>query len=70
MSVFARQAERTAELLQITPGWKRLQQLHPDCDDETTRAILDEAASFAEGVLHPLNTNGDRQGCTVSESRV
>ncbi|MBA3039908.1 MAG: acyl-CoA dehydrogenase family protein [Alphaproteobacteria bacterium] len=70
MSVFARQAERTAQLLQITPGWKRLQQLHPDCDDETTRAILDEAASFAEGVLHPLNTIGDRQGCTVSESRV
>jgi alkylation response protein AidB-like acyl-CoA dehydrogenase len=70
MSVFARQAERTARLLQITPGWKRLQQLHPDCDDETTRAILDEAASFSEGVLQPLNTIGDRQGCTVSEGRV
>lgn len=70
MSDFARQAERTARLLQLTPGWKRLQQLHPDCDDETARAILDEAASFSEGVLHPLNTPGDRRGCTVSESRV
>ncbi|HCL63322.1 MAG TPA: acyl-CoA dehydrogenase [Rhizobium sp.] len=70
MSVFARQAERTAYLLQITPGWKRLQALHPDCDDETIGAILDEAAAFAERVLQPLNTIGDRQGCTVSESRV
>ncbi len=70
MTAFARQAARTAQLLQATPGWKRLQALHTDCDDETTRAILDEAASFAEGVLHPLNAIGDRQGCTVSDGRV
>lgn len=70
MSDFARQAEGTARLLQLTPGWKRLQELLPDCDDQTTRAILDEAASFSEGVLQPLNTPGDREGCTVSESRV
>lgn len=70
MSVFAHQAERTAQLLQLTPGWKRLQQLHPDCDDETTRAILDQAAEFAGRVLQPLNTAGDRQGCTVSDGRV
>lgn len=70
MSAFTRQAARTARLLQVTPGWKRLQALHPDCDDETTRAILDEAAAFAEGVLQPLNTPGDRQGCTVTDGRV
>ncbi|MFA7416686.1 MAG: acyl-CoA dehydrogenase family protein [Rhizobium sp.] len=70
MSVFARQAERTADLLQITPGWKRLQQLDPDCDDATVRAILDEAAGFAERVLQPLNTPADRQGCTVVDGRV
>jgi len=70
MSVFARQAERTAYLLQITPGWRRLQQLHPDCDDATTRAILEEAADFAERVLQPLNTPADREGCTVVGGRV
>ncbi|MFN7009134.1 MAG: acyl-CoA dehydrogenase family protein [Allorhizobium sp.] len=70
MSVFARQAERTAHLLQNTPGWRRLQQLHPDCDDATTRAILDEAAEFAERVLQPLNTPADREGCTVVDGRV
>ena len=41
MSNFARQAERTAQLLQVTPGWKRLQQLNPDCDGATIGAILD-----------------------------
>ncbi len=70
MSDFARQAERTSQLLQLTPGWKRLQQLQPDFDDETMRAILDEAADFAGRVLQPLNTPGDREGCTVSEGRV
>lgn len=70
MSVFARQAERTAQLLQVTPGWKRLQALHPDCDDETIEAILDEAAALAERVLQPLNTIGDRQGCDVTDGRV
>lgn len=70
MSNFARQAERTAQLLQVTPGWKRLQQLHPDCDDATIGAILDQAAEFAEHVLQPLNMPGDRHGCTVTEGRV
>lgn len=70
MSVFARQAERTAHLLQITPGWRRLQQLHPDCDDATTGAILEEAAEFAERVLQPLNTPADREGCTLVDGRV
>lgn len=67
---FADQADRTLELLALTPGWHRLKELREDCDDETLTAILDEAASFAEGVLAPLNAVGDRIGAQVVDGRV
>lgn len=70
MSGFARQAESTLEMLRITPGWRRVQALRPDCDDATVTAILEEAARFAEHVLQPLDKVGDRHGCRVEAGRV
>lgn len=67
---FLDQAARTMTLLKATPGWARVKVLRPDCDDETTTAILDEAARFAETVLAPLNTVGDREGACVVDGRV
>lgn len=70
MSDFTRQADRTLELLKLTPDWGRLQALRPDCDDETVAAIVGEAARFAETVIQPLDRVGDRQGCSVVAGRV
>ena len=67
---FADQADRTLEILALTPGWHRLRDLRQDCDDETVAAILEEAANFAEGVLAPLNAAGDRIGAQVVNGRV
>jgi Acyl-CoA dehydrogenases len=67
---FADQARRTLDILALTPGYQALKALRSDCDDETVAAILEEAASFAEGVLAPLNTIGDRIGASVVDGRV
>ncbi|MBW6423750.1 acyl-CoA dehydrogenase family protein [Rhizobium sp. XQZ8] len=67
---FADQADRTLEILALTPGWHRLCDLRPDCDDETVAAIVVEAANFAEGVLAPLNVVGDRIGAKIVDGRV
>ncbi|MCK8781932.1 acyl-CoA dehydrogenase family protein [Rhizobium sp. NTR19] len=67
---FADQARRTLDILALTPGWQALKTLRSDCDDETVAAILEEAAFFAEGVLAPLNTVGDRIGASVVDGRV
>ena len=67
---FADQADRTLEILALTPGWHHLRDLRPDCDDETVAAIVLEAANFAEKVLAPLNAAGDRIGSAVVNGRV
>ncbi|MCV6595762.1 MAG: acyl-CoA dehydrogenase C-terminal domain-containing protein [Mangrovicoccus sp.] len=46
-----------------TPGYDEL-------DADTTGAILEEAGKLAEGVLAPLNTVGDEQGCTLENGVV
>jgi len=67
---FADQVLRTLDILAVTPGWHRLQELRPDLDDATVASVLEEAARFAENVLAPLNVGGDRQGAQVVEGRV
>jgi alkylation response protein AidB-like acyl-CoA dehydrogenase len=67
---YSDQARRTLAFLALTPGWHRVKELSPDCDDPTVLAIIEEAAQFAEGVLAPLNTPGDRIRAQLVEGRV
>ena len=67
---FADQADRTIAMLARTPGWERLQALRPDCDDVTVAMLIEAAAGFAETMLAPLNTIGDRIGAQVIAGRV
>jgi acyl-CoA dehydrogenase len=39
-------------------------------DEETVRAILEEAGNFATGVLDPLNSLGDKTGSHLEDGRV
>ena len=42
----------------------------PDLDRETTLAVLEAAGELAEGVLAPLNREGDRVGARLENGRV
>ena len=44
----------------------------PGCEDtlDVLDSILEEAASFATGVLDPLNRTGDKEGCTWRDGEV
>jgi 3-(methylthio)propanoyl-CoA dehydrogenase len=44
----------------------------PGCEDtlEVFDSVLEEAASFAAGVLDPLNRSGDKEGCTWNAGKV
>ncbi|MFN4169595.1 MAG: acyl-CoA dehydrogenase family protein, partial [Pannonibacter phragmitetus] len=70
MEGFRAQADRTARLLQATPGWQAVQAFLPDYDSETVEAVLREAAAFAVTELAPLNAVSDRQGCRIVDGRV
>lgn len=41
-----------------------------DLDEDTIRAVLEEAAKLASDVLAPLNGSGDREGCTLTDGAV
>jgi acyl-CoA dehydrogenase len=59
-------------LLQEVAGLAAIAQL-PDCSDatpDTVAAVLEEAGRFASGVLAPLNSVGDREGCRLEDGRV
>ena len=51
------------ELLQAEAELKSLP-AYESLDGDTINAIFEEAARFAETVIHPLNAVGDREGCT------
>ena len=59
-------------LLQEVAGLSEIAQL-PGCEEATpdlVDAVLDEAGKFAAGVLAPLNSVGDRQGCRLEDGKV
>ncbi|WP_284778120.1 acyl-CoA dehydrogenase family protein [Agrobacterium sp. lyk4-40-TYG-31] len=70
MAGFEQQVERTMTLLGKTPGWQDIRAVSAELDDSTVSAILFEAASFAQTVLAPLNSLGDREGCRLIDGRV
>ena len=41
-----------------------------ECSVDLVESILDEAAKFANGVLDPINRNGDNQGAVVKDGAV
>jgi alkylation response protein AidB-like acyl-CoA dehydrogenase len=43
---------------------------YEEADLDTVLAVFDEAASFCEGVLYPLNRTGDQEGCTLVDGEV
>ena len=51
------------ELLQAEVELKTLP-AYATLDVDTINAVLEEAARFAASVIHPLNSVGDREGCT------
>ncbi len=63
------EVERTALLLQATPGWAALAEAH-ELDADTVTAVLDEAAKFAREELHQIGLIGDEEGCSLKDGRV
>ena len=51
---------------------KNINQLpgYEDADPETVKAVIEEAAKFAETVFLPLNQSGDQQGCKLENGVV
>ncbi|MGV1753340.1 acyl-CoA dehydrogenase family protein [Agrobacterium sp. CG674] len=70
MTGFEQQVEKTLDLLAKTPSWQDVGARFPELDDSTIRAIVSEAAAFAETELAPLNSIGDREGCRLIDGRV
>src|SRR5262245_23182535 len=44
--------------------------LYDGLDEDTVRAVIEEAGRFAEGVLAPLNEVGDRSGSRLVDGKV
>ena len=61
--LFTLQASEPWQRLRATPAFAQL-------DDALLRSILDEGARFCEGVLAPIDSLGDEQGCRLVDGRV
>jgi alkylation response protein AidB-like acyl-CoA dehydrogenase len=57
------------EVLDAPAFWAQVPAL-AEIDRDTARVILEEAAKFATGVLQPLNSPADLQGCRWHEGKV
>ncbi len=57
------------DVFEVDALWQTLSGMG-DVDQETARAILDEAARLCNEVIAPLNRIGDEQGCRLEQGRV
>ena len=57
------------EVLEAPAGWREMPAF-AELDVDTARQILEEAGKFAAGVLAPINSAGDLQGCTWRDGEV
>ena len=57
------------ELLELPSAWARLPAF-ADLDAETARQVIEEAARFTTGVVAPINSSGDLEGCTLRDGAV
>lgn len=67
------QAASLLRHLQAVPAYAELRAVVPDPESiapDSLEMILDAAARFAQDVLAPINTAGDREGCRIVDGRV
>lgn len=71
MANYSEHERALAAHIEMVPGINRLRELlDVDASPETSAAILDAAARFAERVLDPVNKTGDRNGSKLVNGRV
>ena len=55
------------EVMQVTEAFKEMPAF-AEVDADTVNAVLEEGGKFAAEVAFPLNSSGDRQGCTLDRT--
>ncbi len=54
------------ELFDVTSTFKEIP-AYAEMDADTINAVLEEGGKFASEVLFPINSSGDKQGCTLDK---
>ncbi|WP_028035259.1 acyl-CoA dehydrogenase family protein [Chelativorans sp. J32] len=67
---FARQADITARLLEVSPSWSELLSRREELDTGLIRMVIEGAAQFSENRIAPLAQIADREGCRLVNGRV